>query len=405
MLSRREFLTGVAVGPWLAGGCRSEAASPEVPPGVEEDPEDRLQVELEALRREYGLPGATAAFILPLGTLGAVATGMADRDTGLEMEPHSRMLAASIGKSFVAATVLDLSRGRELGLDDPLTRWLSDRPWLPRIPSYDAITVRHLLTHTSGLPDHVYTAAFAEAVRARWNLPGNAFPPETLVSFILDRDAAFAPGSRWAYSDTGYVLLGMVIEAVTGSRWQHEVLERFLVPLHLADTTPSDRRTLPGLATGYVPPDNRLGLPASTTIAPGVMAWNPALEDAGGGLASTPSDLVRWGRALFEGGAMAGDYLPDLLRSVPTDSDGSVRYGLGVAIREWGPFGRVWGHAGRIPGYTSSLRYYPDHRVAIAFQTNADAALLTRTRGDSLARIEHRLVHALLGRRRQASSL
>lgn len=365
-------------------------------PVAAQAPTARFQAELDAVRAEYGFPGATAAYALPDGPVDGVATGSADVDAGMPMTPDSRMLAASIGKSFVAATVLLLAREGRLGLDDPLTRWLGDRAWLARLPNHDIITVRQLLTHSSGLPDHVYTEGFAAAMRTRWSEPGNPFPPDALVGFILDQPARFAPGEGWAYTDTGYVLLGMVIEAVTGSRWPDEVERRFLVPLRLARTTSSDRRILPGLATGYLPADNPLGLPTRTTVVPGIMAWNPAVEDAGGGLATSSSDLVRWARALFEGRAMPGDYLPELLRSVPLDSAGTVGYGLGVAIRNGSPLGPVWGHAGSIPGYTSSLRYYPDSGIAIAFQINADAALLARTDEDFLPRIEQRLVEAVL---------
>jgi D-alanyl-D-alanine carboxypeptidase len=129
------------------------------------------------------------------------------------------------------------------------------------------------------------------------------------------------------------------------------------------------------------------------------MAWNPGVEGAGGGLVTTSADLVRWGRALYGGQALEGEYLPALLESVPVDPDGSVRYGLGVAIHTRGPLGPTWGHAGSIPGYTSSLRHYPEQGLTVAFQVNADAALLDPDdQGDVLAVLEARLAAAALDR-------
>ena len=111
--------------------------------------------------------------------------------------------------------------------------------------------------------------------------------------------------------------------------------------------------------------------------APGRMLWNPAVEGSGGGFASHPGDLVRWARALFEGRAMAGDYLGELLSSVPVgEADSGTRYGLAVAIHGDGPYGPSYGHGGWIPGYSSSLRYYPDLGVGVAFQINTDVGIV-----------------------------
>jgi D-alanyl-D-alanine carboxypeptidase len=118
-------------------------------------------------------------------------------------------------------------------------------------------------------------------------------------------DPLFEAGAAWAYSDTGYILLGLLIEAVAGETWDEVVRVRFLAPLMLSGTLPSDRRDLPGLAVGYVAPDNPFGMPERTADADGRLLWDPAVEGAGGGLASTSGDLARWGNLLFTGVAMA----------------------------------------------------------------------------------------------------
>jgi D-alanyl-D-alanine carboxypeptidase len=342
------------------------ASAPEPPPLSQ-----RFQAELEALHAELKFQGATAAYVLPDGTTAVAATGLADVESGQAMTPESRMLAASIGKTFVGAEVLALAQEGKLGLDDAVSGWLGDGPWYSRLPNGGQITVRHLLTHTAGLHDHVYEEAFAKALSEGRQTPGDPLPPEELVEFILDKEPLNEPGEGFHYSDTGYILLGMIIEEAADRSFYQEVEQRFLEPLNLDQITPSNRRELEGLAAGYTTADNPLGLPPKSTTAPGVMAWNPAVEWTGGGFVSSSRDLARWAKALYEGKAMEGDYLGELFRSVPVVA-GETSYGAGVGIYENTPLGPMYGHGGGIPGYTSSMRYYPDYRFAVAFQVNTD---------------------------------
>jgi len=339
--------------------------------------EQQFKAELDALHSEYGFPGATAAWILPGGEAGVVATGFADVEHEIPMTPKARMLAASIGKTFVGATALSLMQEGRLELDAPISQWLADRTWFSRLPNHDTTTLRHLLNHTSGIPNHVDTGEFTEAFAARWRSYANPFPPDALIDFVLDRPPLFEPGEGWAYSDTGYILAGLIIEAATGQSYYEEVQRRFLDPLHLDLTSPSDQFELTGLATGYLAPDNVLNLPTRTTTRPGVLVWHPGVEWTGGGLVSNSRDLVVWAKALFEGEAMEGPYRDTLLQSVPVAGDvPDIRYGLGIGIYRTGPAGPTYGHGGWIPGYTSSLRYYPDHRIAVAFQINTDIGVV-----------------------------
>ena len=149
--------------------------------------------------------------------------------------------------------------------------------------------------------------------------------------------------------------------------------ERFLIPLDLTMTEPSNKRILPGLAAGYTDKSNPFGFPIKSTAADGRLAWHPGIEWTGGGLVSNSGDLARWGSALFSGRAMPGDYLNRLLDSVPIHPETpDHRYGAGVSINRAGRFGPVYGHGGWIPGYSSSLGYYADYGVAVAIQINTD---------------------------------
>lgn len=340
---------------------------------------EAFQAALDSMRIRYGFPGATAAYAWSDGPYGTAATGLADVEAGTPMRPTSRMLAASIGKTFVGATAAALAEEGALDLDAPIARWLGDRPWFARLPNHDRITLRHLLTHRSGLPDHVHMDAFAAALSERWRTAGPAFTPEELVQFVLDQPPVFDAGAGWAYSDTGFILAGLIIEAVVGHSYYAEVTARFLSPLDLRCTSPSNRRTLPGLAAGYAA-GNDFGFPTKTTTASGVMAWHPGVEWTGGGLVSTSGDLARWGAALFGGQALSEPALDRMLTGRPIRPDApDLRYGMGVAIDRAAPAGPVLGHGGWIPGYTSSLRFYADPGVAISFQINSDIGLMSDT--------------------------
>jgi D-alanyl-D-alanine carboxypeptidase len=337
---------------------------------------DDLQGVLETFQDRYGFPGATAALALPDGAVIVAATGLADVEAGTPMTPDSRMLAASIGKTFLAATVLALESDGRLSRADLLADHLGDRVWFGDLPNAETMTIGHLLHHSSGLPDHVYLPAF-QSSWAQMATEDAVVAPEELIGFVSGMEPLFEAGTAWAYSDTGYLLLGLVIEEVTGVAWQDSARARFLNPLKLTGTIPSDRRDLPGLAVGYLAPDNPFGLPARTADAKGRLLWTPAIEGAGGGFASTSHDLALWGHLLFVGKAMAVPYLERLLDGVPMDPDSpGVLYGAGVAIYTDTPHGPVYGHGGWIPAYVSSLRHYANHDVTVAFQINTDAGFL-----------------------------
>ena len=338
---------------------------------------DQIEATLDALRNSYGFPGATAAIALPDGTVATAAIGLADVEAGRPMTPETRMLAASIGKTFVAAAVLALESEGRLARTDRIAEHLGDRLWFADLPNADSITIDHLLHHQSGLPDHPHLPEFQAAAATRIAVGASAFTPEEVLGFVTGREPLFESGTAWAYSDTGYILLGLVIEKATGRPFYNVVQERFLGPLDLTRTVPSDRPDIAGLAVGYTTPENPFGLPERTADAEGRLVWDPGVEWTGGGLASTSHDLARWGHALFGGEAMDAPYLDRLLDEVPVAPDApGVLYGAGVAICADTPLGPVYGHGGWIPAYVTSLRHYADHGVTVAFQVNSDVGVV-----------------------------
>jgi D-alanyl-D-alanine carboxypeptidase len=349
---------------WLGAFAISVAL---LSPALAEDP---VQQVLDALRTEHAFPGASVAWTGADKAVETRATGWADPDAGVPMAPESRMLAASIGKSFVAAAALALQAEGGLDLDARVADWLGERPWFSRLPNHDSLTLRHLLTHSGGLPDHVDLPGF-QAVFLSVGTDDPAPTPEDLIGLILDTEPLFAAGAGWAYSDTGYLLAGLVIEAAAGQPWTEVVRDRFLLSLGLADTEPSDRRFLDRLALGQT---EMAGPPMRTLDAEGRLVFHPGIEGAGGGFVTTAADLARWGRLLWSGRAMEASYLDEMLTGVETGAPGR-NYGLGVGIDRTGT-DEVRGHGGWIPGYVGSLRYYPAQNVAIAIQINSDIGML-----------------------------
>jgi len=355
---------------------------------------DHVQEVLDDMRAAHGFPGATLAWTGDDGAVQVRVTGWSDPDTDAPMAPDSRMLAASIGKSFVAAAALALEADGALDLDDPLTGLLGDRPWFDRLPNHDTLTLRHLLTHTGGLPDHVDLPVFQGMFMSIG--PEDPAPaPEELIALILDTAPLFPTGAGWAYSDTGYLLVGLAIEAAAGEPWTEVVQGRFLLPLGLSDTEPSDQRDLDRLATGFTGIAGPEAPPMRTLDDADRMVWHPGIEGAGGGFITTSADLARWGRHLWSGRAMDGAYLEEMLRGADTGVPGRS-YGLGVGIDRTGAFGEMRGHGGWIPGYVSSLRYYPAQDVAIAIQINSDVGMLGD--GGAFDGIERAITSAILSR-------
>ena len=331
---------------------------------------DRLQDILDALRAEHAFPGASVAWTGPDGALQERTTGFADPDAGLPMTSDSRMLAASIGKSFVAAAALALQAEGRLDLDARVSDWLGAPGWFERLPNHDRLTMRQLLTHSGGLPDHVGLPSF-QAVFLTVGPDDPAPEPEDLIALILDAAPLFPAGQGWAYSDTGYLLAGLVIEAAAGQPWAEVVRDQFLLPLDLADTEPSDRRTLDRLATGFT----AMAGPVMRTLdLEGRMVFHPGIEGAGGGFVTTAADLARWGRLLWSGRAMELPYLDEMLQGIETGTPGRS-YGLAVGIDLTGS-DEIRGHGGWIPGYVGSLRYHPSQDTAIAIQINTDIGML-----------------------------
>jgi D-alanyl-D-alanine carboxypeptidase len=341
------------------------SAAPLAAQGGGGDLTTRLQAALDSLRTAGKLPGVTLGVALPDGRTLALASGYSDTARRTRMRPTDRLLQGSVGKTYVAAVALQLVGEKRLGLDDPISKYLGGEPWFARLPNASRITVRQLMNHTSGLVRWEFDSAATAVMRAQ---PFKVWTPEERLAYLFDKPAPFEPGAGWDYSDTNYIVLGMIIERLSGRSYYEELRRRILEPLELRNTIPSDRRQLPGVANGYAGPRNDLG-GFDASLPDSLLAVNPQLEWTGGGIASTSEDLARWARLLYTGRVIDTALVRQMVEGVPARMGPNVRYGLGAIVRET-RLGPAWGHSGFFPGYATEMLYFPQSGVAVAIQVN-----------------------------------
>ncbi|HKO99154.1 MAG TPA: serine hydrolase domain-containing protein [Pyrinomonadaceae bacterium] len=343
-----------------------------VPTQSNQSLQQELQQKLNEFHAAGKFPGATAGFALQDGTSFGLAFGLSSIEPKVAMTPDHLLIQGSVGKTYVAAVALQLVQEKKLGLDDKIEKYLGGLKWFSRLPNAGDITVRMLMNHTSGLVRYEFKEQFTKDLTAD---PNRVWKPQELVSYILDTAAPFAAGQGWEYSDTNYIVLGMIIEKITGSTYYRELSRRVLRPLKLTQTFPTDRRTIAGLSQGYAGKDNPFG-GSDAMIKDGTMIINPQFEWTGGGIASTASDLARWARLLYEGKAFEKSLLDRMLEGVPAKLGPEAKYGLGVIIRPT-PLGISFGHSGFFPGYITEAMYFPQIKTAVAVQVNTSVPRAT----------------------------
>ncbi|MFL6336829.1 MAG: serine hydrolase [Pyrinomonadaceae bacterium] len=317
-----------------------------------------VQTRLDESRAAWKFPGATAGFVLPDGHSASVATGLSDLEAKTPLRPTDRMPAGSVGKTFVAAVALQLVQEGKLSLDDKLEQLLGGEKWFARLPNSGALTLRMLLNHSSGIPNHVEDSGFLKAL---FHNSAREIGHEELLAYVLGKRPLFPAGKGYYYSDTNYILAGLAVEKATGRPLYELAAERILKPLRLDATTPSNASTLPGVANGY--------LKGKPVIVGGRFTFNPQWEWAGGGFASTAEDLARWAQALYGGKVLRPETLEEMQRGAASGE--GQNYGLGTQIYQTG-WGKAYGHDGEFPGYLSDVRYYPRLKISVAVQVNAD---------------------------------
>jgi D-alanyl-D-alanine carboxypeptidase len=281
---------------------------------------------------------------------------LGEAQPGVVLDPHALFRIGSVTKTFVAAAML---RAQQLGLLDLDTTVAED---FPDVPHASAITVRQLLNHTSGVFNYTNDAAFWQALQTT---PARRWRPAELVAIASRHTPYFAPGEGWRYSNTNYIMAGIILERVTGQPLAVWLREQFLTPLGLHHTFLDGAEAVPD-ALPFTPGFDDNGAEV-TYAADQSWAW------AAGAMVSTPADLLTWANALYSGSVLNADAMAQMLTVVPTEARG-LGYGLGMfeLSAEIG-FARSMGHMGDTPGYHTHMFFTPSPRTVSVLFTNADS--------------------------------
>ena len=364
----RTAMTSVALAATLAGtlSTASEAAAPAPETtGHDRPAHDRsggaIQRALDDLVTEDGFPGATAAVRGRDGRVRTYTAGVGNLSTGAPVPANGRVRIASNTKMFTATVVLQLVGEGLVDLDAPVERYL---PGLVRGHGNDGrrITVRMLLQQTSGLPD--YDTIVVEAGGTLADVAHTYFEPRQLVDAALAERRHFAPGTTWEYSNTNYVLLGLLAERVVGRPIGEQITRGIIRPLQLTDTY------WPDLGEQKLRGRHPQGYFADAPGAPwqDLTRMDPSLGWAAGQLVSTPRDLGRFMAALLGGELLAPAQLAEMRETVAApdfEPEPGWRYGLGLAEHETSCDDVGWGHGGDIQGFETRNLVTEDGRWAV----------------------------------------
>ncbi len=249
----------------------------------------------------------------------------------------------SVTKQFTAASILLLEERGKLKVEDPVKKYMPDAP-----AAWDKITIFHLLTHTSGIPSFTGFADYAQTEPFETT-------PEKLVARFRDKPLEFAPGEKWNYSNSGYVLLGYLIEKISGQSYATFVQENIFTPLGMKDSGyDSNSKIIPHRASGYTPSKDG---PVNAGFI------HMSIPFSAGSLYSTTEDLLRWERGLFGGKVLSAASLQKM--TTPFKQD--YAFGLGVHITAGH---KVIDHGGGIEGFNTHLAYYPDDQLTVVVLGN-----------------------------------
>ncbi len=308
---------------------------------------DEVDGQVEAQMRKRHVPGLSLVVLRDGKVLKARGYGLANLELNVAATPDTVYEVGSLTKQVTAAAVMLLVEEGRLGLEDKLTRHLSGLP-----EAWNAVTVRHLLTHTSGIKTYVGTPGF-ELSR---HLTGDEFIKAAAANLPL----LFQPGAAWDYSNTNFNLLGLVVERVSGKPFWQFLEERLFRPLGMDSTRYNDHgKVVAGRADGYFWREGewtRRDLPV----------WDVG---AAGALLSSASDLAKWEAALQAGRVLKPSSLEQMWTPVRLSGGGSFPYGFGWSVESFRGR-RLISHGGLMAGFSSYVAHYPEERLTVIVLCN-----------------------------------
>ncbi|MGI9262630.1 MAG: serine hydrolase domain-containing protein [Woeseiaceae bacterium] len=301
---------------------------------------------VDQLFAEYageGMPGASVMVIRNGKPILTKSYGMANVEAGTRIKPDTNFRLASITKQFTATAILMLVERGSLELDDSI------RTHFPEFPEFaDKITIRHILQHTSGIQDYepLYGDQFPNQVNDRG-----------VVQIISTTDSAnFQPGSAYSYSNSGYAILAVLVEKISGMSFPEFLQQNIFAPLGMSGTVAfvDGVTTVADRAFGYRITDSGVAYADQS-------AWSAVLGD--GGVYSSVTDLIKWDQALYAGGLLSAE-----LRDASL-TPGREDYGFGFRIDEYKSYKRIH-HSGSTSGFRNHMQQFPDERLTIIILTN-----------------------------------
>ena len=360
------LVAAIALG--AAGGAASAAPSK----GEAESLKSRAQGLVDA-----GYPAALAAVTDSKGESAGVAVGKGSLEAGQAPPLDGEVRIGSNTKTFVAVVVMQMVQEGKVGLDEPIETYL---PGLIKGEGIDAsrITVRQLLQHTSGLPEHT-DYYFSSNAAALENIQ-HYIPARDLLDVALSKPAAFEPGTQWSYSNTNYIVLGMLIERVSQRPVGEQIDQRIIKRLGLSHTY------LPGNGEKKIRGSHPQGYHINGEgKLEDVTEMDASLPWAAGAMVSTPSELNTFFQAVFDGRLLTQASIDEMKKGVDTGSGGMV-YGLGLFGTPLSCGGTSWGHGGGIFGYETHNAVGPDGTAVTVAVTALSSAIADQSNLENSAK-------------------
>ena len=351
------LLTGLLAGIEGCGGGSNGVPSPAFPDATRA----KLDTALNQTRSAVHFPGAIVSLYIPGTGLWETAVGIEDKQTQKPIVAGMHTRIGSITKTFTVTAILQLADNKKLTLDDPVSKYLDF------VPNGDQITLRQLANMTSGLYRHSFDSQWIDTIQRD---PSQTFTARQLVDIGFAHAPTFTPpGSNIQYCNSNTVLLGMVVEKVSGMKVEDFIATRICRPLGLNDTSwPSTAEMPTPFAHGYTQ-QTPSGNEADAT------RFNPSWGNAAGQMISNLDNMKRWAKALGEGTLLSAAMQKERLTWAPYGPP-TFRYGLGI-----GYYNGWIGHTGTLPGYNTGAYYLPSKKAVLVIQVNTDTPLVI-TPGD-----------------------
>jgi CubicO group peptidase (beta-lactamase class C family) len=316
----------------------------------------RVDLAVEAQQKAQKIPGVSLAVCRDGKIMKAAGYGLANVELNVPMTPETVLQTGSVGKQFTSMAVMMLFEEGKMGLDDKIAKYIPESP-----SAWNDVTVRELLTHTSGIPDY----GSAEAMNKGVIDLRKDYTESQLIEAFAKMPMGFAPGEKWSYSNTGYVLLGIIIHRVTGEFYGDFLQARIFRPLGMASTQIiSEADIVPHRSSGYRLVKGQLKN----------QEWvSPSLNTtADGALYTNVLDLAKWDAALYTTRLIRQSSF-DLMWSPVKLNDGKTYpYGFGWGLASRGGH-KVVIHDGAWQGFTMSIARYLDDRLTVIVMTNLDS--------------------------------